>query len=108
MSPMKRLFSALSVVITLAGCASSTPTQKEIPVASEEDVAIAGIGRVSQTMQLTGENSPNRTDQYNVYGTDLGSMFDHNGKIYMVFGDTFGTRNPGHTGAGGAAWRSNT
>jgi hypothetical protein len=47
----------------------------------------------------------NNTGQVNVYGTDLGSMFTHSdGRIYFLFGDTFGP--PGPPGSGG--WRSNT
>ncbi len=33
----------------------------------------------------------NRTDErWNVHGTDLGHLFEHEGKLVMVFGDTFG------------------
>ncbi len=51
--------------------------------------------------QLTGPGSANATDaRWNVYGTDLGHMFRHNGDLYMVFGDTYGPD--------GGDWRSNT
>ncbi len=62
---------------------------------------------VTAVMQLTGADSPNRTDRYDVYGTDLGSFFEHEDKLFIVFGDTFGKREPGKTGAGGEHWRSN-
>ncbi len=69
------------------------------------DTAEIGIVSVDQIAQLTGQNSINHTDQVNVYGTDLGSMFLHsNGKIYFLFGDTFGA--PGMPGS--PDWRSNT
>ena len=102
---MKRsaLLIALALALVLAGCASSGG----VPVADPEAVALAGVGDVSTVMQLTGEDSPNETDEYLVHGTDLGSMFEHDGLIYFVFGDTFGPRNRGATGAGGSLWRSN-
>jgi len=60
---------------------------------------------VKQIAQLTGQISLNNTGQVNVYGTDLGSMFLHSdGRIYFLFGDTFGP--PGTPGSGD--WRSNT
>ncbi len=41
--------------------------------------------------QLTGPGSANATDTaYNVYGTDLGHSFEHQGRTYFVFGDTYG------------------
>jgi hypothetical protein len=39
--------------------------------------------------------------------TDLGSMFEADGRVWFVFGDTFGERDPGFTGGGGSFWRSN-
>src|SRR5690606_749823 len=57
---------------------------------------------------VTGPESPNETDtRYNVYGTDLGSMFELDGTIYVAFGDTFGCCQPAGGGAGGRSWRSN-
>jgi len=41
--------------------------------------------------QDTGPESHNNThDRWNVYGTDLGHMFLHDDRMFMVFGDTFG------------------
>lgn len=102
---MKRMatLTTLTIALALAGCASPG----DVPVADAEDVALTGVGEVSVVMQLTGEDSPNETDEYLVHGTDLGSMFEHDGLIYFVFGDTFGPRKRGATGAGGALWRSN-
>lgn len=94
-----------AAALTLAGCASNDDV---IAVADEEDLAIAEITNVDQIMQITGAESPNQTDQYMVHGTDLGSMFEHDGKLYLLFGDTFGPRPVGHTGGGGSLWRSNT
>ena len=45
---------------------------------------------------VTGPSSANRTDaRWDVWGTDLGHMFEHNGREYMAFGDTYG-RNRKH------------
>lgn len=49
--------------------------------------------------QVTGAASPNRTDRWDVHGTDLGHTFEHQGRLWMVLGDTFG--------AGRRHWRSN-
>jgi hypothetical protein len=63
---------------------------------------------VTKVAQLTGPDSINHTDRYQVAGQDLGSMFVADGRTWFVFGDTFGTREPGMTGGGGGEWRSNT
>lgn len=59
---------------------------------------LVGPGEVVQ--QLTGAESANATDRWNVHGTDLGHMISHKGALYMVFGDTYGPD--------GGAWRSST
>ncbi|MDQ3973892.1 MAG: DUF4185 domain-containing protein, partial [Actinomycetota bacterium] len=60
------------------------------------------VGGTQQVAQLTGPGSPNRTDErWHVYGTDLGHLFTHDGRLYVVFGDTFGPTF-------GSDWRSNT
>jgi hypothetical protein len=57
---------------------------------------------------VTGSESPNRTDElYNVDGTDLGSMFEMDGMVYIAFGDTFGCCRPPEGGGGGSSWRYN-
>lgn len=51
--------------------------------------------------QITGEDSPNQTlTRFGVWGTDLGSMTEMNGKVYMFCGDTFSSAQNGD-------WRSN-
>lgn len=69
---------------------------------------LAGVRNVTQVAQLTGPRSINHTGRYRVAGQDLGSMFAADGRTWFVFGDTFGTRDPGMTGGGGGEWRSNT
>jgi hypothetical protein len=60
-----------------------------------------------QIARLTGPGSINDTGpRWDVYGTDLGSMFEHRGRIYLLFGDTFSA--PGQPPEFGPAWRSNT
>ena len=46
--------------------------------------------QVKKISQITGEESPNKTQsRFRVGGTDLGSMAELNGKVYMFCGDTF-------------------
>ncbi|WP_212754411.1 DUF4185 domain-containing protein [Nakamurella aerolata] len=68
---------------------------------------LTGVDNVTRVAQLTGPGGINNTAKYRIAGTDLGSMFEHNGKTWFVFGDTFGRRAPGQTGGGGDEWRSN-
>jgi hypothetical protein len=70
---------------------------------------LGGVTGLQRVARLTGENSINRTDsRWNVAGTDLGHMFDMDGALYMVFGDTFGHGFVAPPGAGPAPdWRSN-
>lgn len=59
---------------------------------------------------VTGPESRNNTpDRWNVYGTDLGHMFRHDGRMFMVFGDTFGppAARP-FLSVPHSDWRSNT
>lgn len=62
-----------------------------------------GVIETKLVGQLTGADSANDTaKRWDIYGTDLGHMFWHCDKLYMVFGDTFG-----EGGLGGKNWRSN-
>lgn len=69
---------------------------------------LGGIGEFTKVSQLTGIESPNKTDQYALHGTDLGSMFNVGDTTYFVFGDSYSVRPEGMTGGGGSYWRSNT
>lgn len=70
--------------------------------------ALAGVADVEFVQWVTGPDSPNHTDaNYGVLGTDLGSMFDLNGTVYIAFGDTFGCCRPANGGGGGGQWRYN-
>lgn len=57
--------------------------------------------------QVTGPGSLNEIagPRWDVYGTDLGNMFWHEGELYMVFGDTFGE---GGLHENARNWRSQT
>src|SRR5689334_311328 len=72
------------------------------------DFRLTGVTNVVRVAQVTGPDSPNRTDRVGFAGGDLGSMFTARGRTWFVFGDTFGQRDPGFTGGGGGEWRSNT
>ena len=57
--------------------------------------------QVSKVMQLTGEDSINKTQsRFGVWGTDLGSIAKLDGRYYMFGGDSFGNEKNAH-------WRSN-
>src|SRR5688572_21484005 len=58
------------------------------------------VGLLREVAVLTGQDSINETHtRWGVDGTDLGHTFDHQGLLYMVFGDTFGPAK--------SDWRSN-
>jgi hypothetical protein len=93
-----------------AGPSPSAPAPTATaPVLAEGERLLAGAADVEQIAQLTGEGSINETaEKWGVFGTDLGSMFDKDDKLYMVFGDSFGCCIPGTGGPGNARdWRKN-
>ena len=58
---------------------------------------------------VTGPESPSNTAlNYDVYGTDLGSMFTSGDTLYIAFGDTFGCCRTEESGPSGGNWRFNT
>jgi hypothetical protein len=69
---------------------------------------IKGVN-ITKVAQLTGQQSMNKTEvPYDVAGTDLGSVFQMNDKMYYVFGDTFGAGSKFPPGTGTTFnWRSN-
>ncbi len=67
-----------------------------------------GVTDVEFVAWVTGPDSPNQTDtRYDMDGTDLGSMFELDGTVYVAFGDTFGCCRPPEGGGGGSNWRFN-
>ncbi|MFP2930525.1 DUF4185 domain-containing protein [Pyxidicoccus sp. 3LG] len=75
-------------------------------------VTPTGVTKVSRVTGATpaGEliPNPNQTHtNYEVYGTDLGIVWDKGGgEVFVLFGDTFGVGWCGNGGCGGG-WRSN-
>ncbi|MCP2253243.1 protein of unknown function (DUF4185) [Prauserella aidingensis] len=71
------------------------------------DVAPAETERIAP---VTGADSPNRTaERFAIAATDLGILWDAGGgRVFALFGDTFGDGWGGHgAGPGSADWRSN-
>jgi hypothetical protein len=98
---MRKAHRLTAVVLGLALAAQTPASNAAVDQAGEVDQA-----DTYQVARLTGPESINRTDvRWNVYGTDLGSTFEHRGQLYMLFGDTFGP--PGHPPQFGSDWRSN-
>ncbi len=59
---------------------------------------IQGVSWFEEKGAITGEDSLNQTQsKWGQGSTDLGSMFQLNGAVYMVFGDTFQYKNQGGT-----------
>lgn len=80
-----------------------TQAQDETP-----DTVPVTVTDVEFVEWVTGPESPNQTDTlYDVDGTDLGSMFELDGTVYIAFGDTFGCCRPPEGGGGGSNWRYN-
>lgn len=48
------------------------------------------VKSVEQIAKELGPDGNNQTQNYDVCGGDLGSMFDYQGKTYIAFGDSFG------------------
>jgi len=96
------------LVILLSSCSTGNEKPEQLAVKPDSTFVLKSVSGLTQVAQLTGYDSINKTNQYEVYGTDLGSMFNSGDKTYLVFGDTFGYRAPGLTGGGGSDWRSNT
>ncbi|MFT4030185.1 MAG: DUF4185 domain-containing protein [Protaetiibacter sp.] len=88
--------------VTLVSC--SGPRVSSDP---ELPFVLTGVTDIEQVGQITGAEGPGDTTQWAVNFTDLGSMFEHDGKMWFVFGDTFGERDADFTGGGGSFWRSN-
>lgn len=90
---------ALLPILLLVG-AYVTTGQSSMALQVVEDVQFVGW--------VSGPGSPSQTDvRYDVDGTDLGSMFNFDGTLFIAFGDTFGCCRPAGGGWDGENWRSN-
>ena len=65
---------------------------------------ITSVTNYQIVARLTGADSINHTNTYDIGGCDLGHMVNYNGKTYFLFGDTFS----GETPTQGGNWRNNT
>ncbi len=94
---------ALFLIIPLSVIVVFSTVQKSGTKARAASLSTFTVGGVTQIAKEIGPDGNNPTQNVDVCGTDLGSMFDWNGKVYNVFGDTFGcplSANPPN-------WRSN-
>ncbi len=96
---------------TLVAAASdpdaSTPASPGPGASGTLPFRLAGVSEPAEVCQLTGPGAHNDTSGVMIAGTDLGSMWESDGRIWFAFGDTFGERAEGMTGGGGSIWRSN-
>ena len=97
----------LLAAVTLAVPAQPSPWLPRVSPAPAHFI-LKTVTDVQQIAELTGAQSINHTNRYNLYGADLGSMFNQGRRTYLAFGDSFGPRPPGMTGGGGTDWRSGT
>jgi hypothetical protein len=107
---LKRGIAIVASILTLTTTCQPFGGEKqpaELSVANDAPFVLKGVSELTKVSQITGYDSPNKTDKYEVYGTELGSMINFKDKTYFVFGDTFGYRSPDQTGGGGSDWRSN-
>ncbi|GAA3821134.1 MULTISPECIES: DUF4185 domain-containing protein [Amycolatopsis] len=67
------------------------------------------VVETEQICKVTGADSINRTDRFAIHGTDLGILWDGgDGRVFVLFGDTFGEGWGGDGGGPNSAdWRNN-
>jgi hypothetical protein len=112
---MNKRLSALAgvaaAVVLLAGAATAQAGPNDIdpiPVINGTVGLPQLPGTTRAVYQATGMASPNRTEQSNVIGTDLGIMWDDgHGQMLTVYGDTAGLGVPNLLAGSLWAWRSN-
>jgi len=90
--------------------AASAPAAGAGATANGTSPLVVDKAATYEVAQEIGPGSINHTaKRWDFYGADLGSMFTYEGRLYMVFGDTFG--GPAATPFFSVAhsdWRSNT
>ena len=90
---MRRMRIAFWSVVTCAALGTLTNGSAREPVLRHV------VGSTSKVQQLLGEQDLERRQptlsrsesRYGVAGTDLGSSFEHEGRVYFLFGDTVGS-----------------
>jgi len=102
-----RLMALITAALLLSGGALAAP----LPLGEDAAVGtlpgkqwalhdLSGL-KTEKITQITGENTENKTlSRFGVWGTDLGSMAELNGRVYLFGGDTFESES-------NANWRSN-
>lgn len=102
---MKKFCLILGLIMAFTMMGGCKPSDKNGNEEEKEKVSYdAAVENIEYLHILTGANSPNKTDEYTVGGTDLGfpCYNSKNDTMYMFFGDTF--TSPMQSGR----WRSNT
>ncbi|MBW1811709.1 MAG: DUF4185 domain-containing protein, partial [Deltaproteobacteria bacterium] len=86
------LFLSLSGLLFLQpGCGSSTSNPINPPVARGPQGCTKVCQLIGNTDLQTGLATVNQTlARSGIYGTDLGVSFEHDGKLWFLFGDTVG------------------
>jgi hypothetical protein len=104
-----QLILGITLIIILAGGIYFFMINQPISYSSEKPVPKIKDINITEVSQITGQDSVNKTEErYDIAGTDLGSIFDMDGKLYYVFGDTFGADSVLPPGSGYTSnWRSN-
>ena len=99
----------VAAVLAFTAPAGADPnTVNPIPVLNGTNGLPVLHGRSQAVAQATGLLSANRTQDYNVLGTDLGIMWDHgDGQVLTAFGDTAGLGIPNLLAGSLWSWRSN-
>ncbi|MFI9506926.1 DUF4185 domain-containing protein [Nocardia sp. NPDC052566] len=102
---------ALAAVASLAlsGSATADPNDvNPIPALNGSRGLPQLAGPTQAIFQVTGMDSPNRTENVNVLGADLGIMWDDgNGRMITAFGDSAGFGIPNLFAGSVWAWTSN-
>ncbi|MBA8959096.1 hypothetical protein JOJ86_002387 [Rhodococcus percolatus] len=104
------LVGAAVTLIAFAGPAAANPNAiNPIPGLNGTNGIPNLTGRTQAVAQQTGMLSPNRTQDANVLGTDLGIMWDNGqGQVLTAFGDSAGLGLPNLLSGSLWAWRSST
>ena len=104
------LIGAAVTLIAFAGPAAANPNAiNPIPGLNGTNGIPHLTGRTQAVAQQTGMLGPNRTQDSNVLGTDLGIMWDNGqGQVLTAFGDSAGLGLPNLLSGSLWAWRSST
>lgn len=96
-------------MLALTTSASANPNAiNPIPVLNGTNGLPQLHGRSQAIFQATGLASPNNTQNYNVFGTDLGIMWDNGrGEMLTAYGDSAGLGFPNLLAGSLWSWRSN-